>query len=75
MRKLALLLAVLSIPVLVALGCGKDETASSAASLAPAGSQAYGEVDLDPSGDQKKAIDALVGKFPGEGAPRSGCGA
>ena len=67
MRKVALLLAVLSIPVLVALGCGKDETPSSAASVVPAGSQAYGEVDLGPSGDQKKAIDALVGKFPGEG--------
>jgi hypothetical protein len=40
MRKLALLLAVLSIPVLVAVGCGNEQTASSATSLAPAGVQA-----------------------------------
>jgi hypothetical protein len=68
MRKLALLLALVSIPVLVALGCGNDESASSATSLAPAGSQFYAEVDLDPSGDQKQAIDELIGKFPGEGS-------
>ena len=68
MRKLALLLAVVSIPVLVALGCGRDEAASSATSLAPAGSLAYGEVDLEPSGDQQQAIEALVAKFPGEGS-------
>src|ERR671914_381141 len=68
MRKLALLLAVVFIPVLVALGCGNDEGASSATSLAPAGAQFYGEVGLDPSGDQKQAIDELIGKFPGEGS-------
>jgi hypothetical protein len=68
MRKLALLLALLSIPVLVAIGCGSDESASSATSLAPAGSQAYVEVDLDPSGDQKQAVDELIGKFPGQGS-------
>jgi hypothetical protein len=68
MRKLALLLAVVFSPVLVALGCGNDEAASSATSLAPAGAQFYGEVDLDPSGDQKQAVDELIGKFPGEGS-------
>jgi hypothetical protein len=68
MRKLTLLLAVLSLPVLVALGCGNDEGASSSTSLAPAGALAYGEVDLEPSGDQKQAIDALAAKFPGQGS-------
>ena len=68
MRKLTLLVAVLSIPVLVALGCGSDESASSGTSLAPAGALAYGEVDLEPSGYQKQAIDALAAKFPGEGS-------
>jgi hypothetical protein len=67
MRTLALLAALVSIPVLVAAGCGGDEAASSATSLAPAGAQVYAEVDLDPSGDQKQAIDELIGKFPGEG--------
>jgi hypothetical protein len=67
MRKLALLVALVSIPVLAAGGCGNDEAASSATSLAPAGSLMYAEVDLDPSGDQKQAIDELIGKFPGEG--------
>ena len=68
MRKLALLVALLSIPVLVALGCGKDEAASSATSLAPAGSVVYAEADIDPSGNQKQAIDQLIAKFPGEGS-------
>jgi hypothetical protein len=68
MRKLALLVALLSISVPVAIGCGSDEAASSATSLAPAGSLLYAEVDLDPSGDQKQAIDELIGKFPGQGS-------
>jgi Protein of unknown function (DUF3352) len=68
MRKLALLLIVVFVPVLAALGCGNDEGASSATSLAPAGSLAYGEVDLEPSGDQQQAIEALAAKFPGEGS-------
>jgi hypothetical protein len=69
MRKLALLVALVSLPVLVAAGCGDDEAASSATSLAPSGSWVYAEVELDPSGDQKQAIDELIGKFPGEGTP------
>ena len=68
MRKLALLVALVSISVLVALGCGKDEAASSATSLAPAGSVLYAEADIDPSGNQKQAIDQLIAKFPGEGS-------
>jgi hypothetical protein len=67
MRKLVLLLAALSIAALVAVGCGNDETASSASSLAPASSVIYGEVNLKPEGDQKEAVDTIVSKFPGEG--------
>ena len=68
MRKLALLLAALSIAALIAVGCGKDEAASSASSLAPATSLIYGEVTLKPEGDQKEAVDTIVSKFPGGGS-------
>ena len=68
MRKLVLLLAVVSIAALVAAGCGKDEAASSASSLAPAASVVYGEVTLKPEGDQKEAVDTIVSKFPGQGS-------
>ena len=68
MRKLAVLLAAVSIAALVAVGCGNDEAASSASSLAPASSLIYGEVNLKPEGDQKKAVDTIVSKFPGEGS-------
>jgi hypothetical protein len=68
MRKLAVLLAVVSIAALVAVGCGNDEAASSASSLAPASSLIYGEVNLKPEGDQKEAVDTIVSKFPGEGS-------
>jgi hypothetical protein len=68
MRKLILTLAVMSIAAPVAIGCGKeDEAASGAAELAPAGSVMYGEVTLEPEGDQKEAIDAILAKFPGGG--------
>jgi hypothetical protein len=67
MRPLVLLLAAVSLPVTVAVGCGNDRTASGATTLAPAGSLMYGEIDLDPSGNQKRAIEELVAKFPGEG--------
>ena len=64
MRKLILTLAVLSMAVLVAVGCGKkDQAASGAAELVPAGSVMYGK----PEGDQKEAIDAILAKFPGGG--------
>lgn len=68
MRKLILLLAVVSIAALVALGCGNDEEASSASALVPATSLIYGEVTLKPEGDQKEAVDAIVSKFPGQGS-------
>jgi hypothetical protein len=68
MRKLILLLVVVSIAAFVAVGCGKEEAASGASSLAPATSVVYGEVTLKPEGDQKAAVDAIVSKFPGQGS-------
>jgi hypothetical protein len=66
MRKLILIAA--SIAALAAAGCGKDDVAASGASeLVPAGSVMYGEVTLKAEGDQKQAIDAILGKFPGGG--------
>jgi Protein of unknown function (DUF3352) len=68
MRKLLLLLAVLSIAALVAAGCGDSgEPASGASELVPAGSVIYGEVNLRPQGDQKQAIDSILARFPGGG--------
>jgi hypothetical protein len=68
MRKLLLLLALLSISALAAAGCGNDNGAASGASeLVPAGSVMYGEVNLKPEGDQKEAIDSILSKFPGGG--------
>jgi hypothetical protein len=65
MRKLLLIVALLSLPALAAAGCGSREAASGAAELAPAGSVAYGEITLKPEGDQKQAIDSILSKFPG----------
>jgi uncharacterized protein DUF3352 len=66
MRKLLLTIAVLVVPVLAAAGCGAgDEAASGASELAPAGAAIYGEANLKPEGDQKKAIDSILSKFPG----------
>jgi hypothetical protein len=68
MRKLLLTIAVLSVTALPVAGCGGDEqSASSAAELAPAGAAMYGEATLKPEGDQKKAVDAILAKFPGGG--------
>jgi hypothetical protein len=68
MRKLILILAVMSIAAPVAIGCGSEgEAASGAAELVPAGSVIYGEATLKPEGDQKEAIDAILAKFPGGG--------
>ncbi len=68
MRKLLLIIALLSVPVLVAAGCGNStEAASSASELAPAGAVMYGEATLHPKGDQKQAIDTILSKFPGGG--------
>jgi Protein of unknown function (DUF3352) len=68
MRTLTLLLCVLSLSALAVAGCGSDETASSADSVVPAGAVMYGEVTLAPDGDQQKALDTLVAKFPGQGS-------
>jgi len=68
MRKLLLIVAVLSIAALVAVGCGKETQAASGASdLVPAGSVMYGEATLKPEGDQNEAIYAILAKFPGGG--------
>jgi hypothetical protein len=66
MRHLTLTLA-LSITALGLFGCGNDESASSATALAPAGSVFYGEVTLEPEGEQKEAVERILSKFPGEG--------
>ena len=44
-----------------------SEAASSATELVPAGAVLYGEATLEPEGDQKEAIDAILSKFPGGG--------
>jgi hypothetical protein len=64
MRPLRLL--VLTLALLAGCGGEKKETA---AELAPARSLVYVQAKLHPGGDQAKAIDALVGKFPGAGPP------
>jgi hypothetical protein len=52
--------------VILASGCGNtNEAASGASELVPAGAVVYGEVNLKPEGDQKRAIDSIVSKFPG----------
>jgi hypothetical protein len=68
MRKLLLTIAVLSVTALPVAGCGgSDEAASGAAELSPAGSIFYGEATLKPEGDQKRAVDSILAKFPGGG--------
>jgi Protein of unknown function (DUF3352) len=69
MPRLLLTLAVLTTSIVVAAGCGNQgSSASDAASLVPARALVYGEATLQPEGDQKAGIDALVSKFPGEGS-------
>ena len=66
-RLLPLLLALLTATV-VAVGCGDSGGGSSAAAEAvPAGALMYGEVTLNPEGDQRRALDSIASKFPGEG--------
>ena len=45
-------------------GCGQSERAAPA-SLVPVGSIVYGEVVLDPKGDQQDAVKELAARFPG----------
>lgn len=60
------LLAVLSVIAAALLaGCGAGATQP--ATLAPSSALVYGEVELQPGGDQKAALDALARKFPGSG--------
>jgi hypothetical protein len=67
-RQLILTIAVLVLPVGFAAGCGNnDEAAAGASELVPARSVMYGEVNLEPEGDQKEAIDSIIAKFPGGG--------
>ena len=67
MRLLRLLLASLTALALVAFaGCGGDKKEQPAA-LAPERSVIFVDVTLDPDGDQQKAVDQIVGKFPGSG--------
>jgi hypothetical protein len=69
MPRILLTLTALLTAIVVAAGCGSDESSSSAAAgLAPAGSVMYGEASLKPEGDQKAAIDSLIEKFPGQGS-------
>lgn len=66
MRKLVLTLAALSVIALPVAGCGDDDQgASSPLELVPAGSPLYGEVTINPEGDQEEQVDALLSKFPG----------
>jgi hypothetical protein len=68
MRKLILILAVLSVAVFAAASCGGDEEAASGASeLVPADAAIYGEATLKPEGEQKEAIESILSKFPGGG--------
>jgi hypothetical protein len=68
MRRLLLTIAVLSVTALPVAGCGGgDEAASGAAELAPAGAAFYGEFTIRPEGDQKRAVEAILSKFPGGG--------
>jgi hypothetical protein len=67
MRKLLAIAAVLTVPALAAAGCGNDEAASGASELVPGGALIYAEADLKPEGDQKRAVDSILAKFPGGG--------
>jgi hypothetical protein len=68
MRKLLLTIAVLSVIALPVAGCGADEEAASGASeLAPANAAFYAEFTIRPEGDQKRALETILGKFPGGG--------
>jgi Protein of unknown function (DUF3352) len=67
MRTFSLVLTVLSVALAAAFvsACGKSESASGAAALAPAGSLLYGEATIDPEGDQEQQLRDLYAKFPG----------
>ncbi len=65
MRVLFLLLGLLAISVLG--GCGNSSSGSAAAGLVPEDSAVYGEVVLNPEGDQQEAVEEIAARFPGGG--------
>ncbi len=65
MRRLALLAVVSLLAAALVAGCGSGT--KQPATLAPASALFYGEVELNPDGGQKAAVDALARKFPGSG--------
>jgi len=65
MRRLALLALFSLLAAALVAGCGSG--AKQPATLTPASALFYGEVELDPEGGQKAAVDALARKFPGSG--------
>ena len=65
MRSLFLLLGLLAIAVMGA--CGNSSSRSDAAGLVPEDSAVYGEVVLNPEGDQQEAVEKIASRFPGGG--------
>ena len=65
MPRLALHAVLSVLPAAHPAGCGIGQ--KQPATLAPASSLFYGEVELKPGGDQQAAVDALARKFPGSG--------
>jgi hypothetical protein len=65
MPRLALLAVLSVIAAALLAGCGAGTTQP--ATLAPSSALVYGEVELQPGGDQKASLDALARKFPGSG--------
>jgi hypothetical protein len=49
--------------------CGSDTGASQTTQLAPAASVVYGEATIKPDGDQKRALEDLAKKLPGDKSP------
>ena len=66
MPRIALLavLSVLAAALVAGCGAGTQQPAA----LVPASALFYGELELDPEGGQKAAVDALARKFPGSGS-------
>lgn len=67
MRALLLLLGLLAIAVLGACGSSSGTSAPEAAGIVPEDSAVYGELVLDPEGDQQEAVEEIAGRFPGGG--------
>ncbi len=66
MHRLALVVLLSLLASALVAGCGAGTTQPAA--LAPASALFYGEVELQPEGGQKAAVDALARKFPGSGS-------